>query len=117
MVELVKNADSIFDDLCRQVEKIAILPKRLNILPDAAVPWLSTLPLDSAHVEQMTEFLYAVRVQAVQRRRRAVRANVTLNRGNQFIMRLVPRKTLNFIRARDFAAALDSVYQRKGPRF
>ena len=40
-----------------------------------------------------------------------------LNRGNQFIKRLVPRKTLNFIRARDFAAALDSVYQRKGPRF
>ena len=72
---------------------------------------LGALPLDTAHVEKVTKFLHAIRVEPIECGRRSVGPYVALDRRDQLIKGLVARKSLNHIGTWHRTAAFKPVEQ------
>jgi len=78
---------------------------------------LSTLPLETAHIEKMTKLLHAIGMQSVEGNRWTVSPYVTFDRSDQLVERLVARKSINRIGTRHRTTAFEPVQQSKETRF
>src|ERR1700737_2942830 len=116
MIELVENANRILNDLRSHFAKVAILTKRLHVFSNSAVKRLGAIPRHAAPIKKMTEFLYAICGRSTGRGGRRVSSYIALERRDEFVKRLVTRKSIDRIDTGHLAAAFKPIQQGKETR-